>query len=98
MKLLLTPVDSRSTYPIAIGPKNDSHDAVEKIIAADLIHMSNNQTLAFIGGRMNRSPRLVSFSAEKFLSLGDQPECRGGNMLMAGNARSHARWRYACDH
>ena len=43
---------SRSTYPIAIGPKNDSHDAVEKIIAADLIHMSNNQTLAFIGGRM----------------------------------------------
>ena len=32
------------------------------------------------------------------MSLGDQPEGRSGNCLLAGNANSHAQWQFACDH
>jgi hypothetical protein len=32
------------------------------------------------------------------MSLGDQPERRGGNVLQLGNSRNHARWRFSCDY
>jgi hypothetical protein len=32
------------------------------------------------------------------MSLWDQPERRGGNILQLGNSRNHACWRYACDY
>jgi hypothetical protein len=32
------------------------------------------------------------------MSLGDQPERRGGNVLQLGNSWNHACWRYACDY
>jgi hypothetical protein len=33
-----------------------------------------------------------------FVSLGNQPERRSGNKLMAGNSRAHSRWRVAGNH
>jgi hypothetical protein len=85
-----------ATFPIAIGLKSDSHERVEGIIGKDLQWMANNRIPAFIGGV--GEPQEVTFSAEMFLSLGDQPERRSGNKLMAGNSRAHTRWRIVADH
>ena len=86
------------TFPIAIGYKSESHNEVERVIGEDFKHMAEHKVLSFLGGSRNRGPEEITFSAQMFLSLGDQPERRGGNSLMGGNSRSHARWRHACDH
>jgi hypothetical protein len=81
-------------YPIAIGLKADSHDNLEAIIGKDIQLMKNTQVEAILGGS---HPKAITFSAEMFVSLGDQPERRGANFLLGGTSRSHCRWRYACD-
>ena len=86
-----------ATFPIAIGPKSAKHDEVETIVAEDLKRMMNERIDAFLGHWGNVQPEPVTFSAQMFLTLGDQPERRGGNSLMAGNSKSHPRWRYCCD-
>jgi hypothetical protein len=42
--------------------------------------------------------RKITFNAEMFVSLGNQPEQRSGNKLMAGNSRAHTRWCVAGNH
>jgi hypothetical protein len=87
----------RATFPVAIGLKTDNHEEVERIVGEDMRKLSTVRSLGFIGGRANRPAEEVTFSAEMYLSLGDQPERRGANCLMGGGSRSHRRWRYACD-
>ena len=86
-----------ATFPIAIGPKSESHDELEGIIALDLKKMANKRIPGFIGYHNGFRPEEITFLAEMFLSLGDQPNRRGGNCLLAGNSKSHRRWRYCCD-
>jgi hypothetical protein len=76
----------RATFAVAIGPKSESHDPVEAIIGNDLKSMKATRTVAFLGGRNHTEPVAISFSAEMYCSLGDQPERRGCNYLMAGNS------------
>ena len=84
-----------ATFPIAIGPKKVSHDRVEKIIAEDMHSMKCKPVSGFIGRCVGRGIEKITFSAEMFVSLADQPERRSGNSLLAGNSNSHRRWRYA---
>lgn len=83
-----------ATFPIAIGPKTANHNALERIIGNDLLKMTTERIPAFLGGTFHRHPEEITFSAQMFVSLGDQPERRGGNRLMNGNSNSHVRWRY----
>jgi hypothetical protein len=59
--------------------------------------MSEHRTLTFVGSRDGSIIEEVAFSAQIFLTIGDQPERRGGNCLLGGKSRSHRRWRYACN-
>jgi hypothetical protein len=86
------------TYPVAIGPKGKSHEPVKAIIKEDLLRLRTTAQLGFFGWSEDKRPFPCSFSADLFMSLGDQPERRGGNVLQLGNSRNHARWRYACDY
>jgi hypothetical protein len=86
------------SYPVAIGREGKSHEPVEAIIKADLIRLRTKAQTALFGLLMGERPFPCGFSAELFMSLGDQPERRGGNILQLGNSRSHACWRYACDY
>jgi hypothetical protein len=86
------------SYPVAIGPKGKSHEPVEAIIKADLIRLRTKAQTALFGWSMGERPFPCSFSAELFMSLGDQPKRRGGNIWQLGNSRNHACWRYACDY
>jgi hypothetical protein len=87
------------TYPVAIGPKGRSHEPVEAIIKEDLVRLRTIAHSAFFGwSEGGERPFPCSFSAELFMSLGDQPERRGGNVLRLGNSRNHARWRFLCDY
>jgi hypothetical protein len=86
------------TFPIAIGPKGKNHDRVERIIANDFKHMKTKAIPTIMGWSTAGSPRQCTFSAELYMSLGDQPERRGANGLMLGGSRTHARWLHACDY
>jgi hypothetical protein len=88
----------KSTYPVVIGPKGKSHEPVEAIIKADLVRLRIKAQTALFGLSMGERPFRCSFSAELFMSFGDQPEQRGGNLLQLGNSPNHARWRYAFDY
>ena len=82
-----------ATFPIAMGPKSKKHDTVEKIIAKDLALMRSTRIESIVGWSELGAPFPCTFSADLYLSLGDQPERRGGNELMQGGSRTHARWR-----
>jgi hypothetical protein len=86
------------TFPIAIGYKSDDHNDIERIIGDDFKTMRSTRTHCFLGATKGRLVAEVTFLAEMYLSLGDQPERQGGNGLNSGKARSHGRWRFACDH
>jgi hypothetical protein len=85
------------TYPVAIGPKGKSHDVIEAIIKEDLIQIRTKACTALFGWSGNTPPYPCTYSADLFMSLGDQPERRGGNVLQLGNSRNHARWRHDMD-
>jgi hypothetical protein len=89
---------SDCTYPVAIGPKGKSHESVESIIKEDLIRLRTTAQRAVFGWSEEERPFPCTYSADLFMSLGDQPERRGGNVLQLGNSRNHARWRFACDY
>ena len=89
---------SIGTFPVAIGPKNKSHDNVEKIIGDDINNMRSMAFPAIFGWSILGNPFPCTFSADLYLSLGDQPERRVANVMQQGNSRHHARWRHACDY
>jgi hypothetical protein len=63
-----------ATFPVAIGLKSDNHDPLEEIVGQDIKNMMNSKIDAFIGTVGNVPPEKISFSAEMFVSLGNQPE------------------------
>jgi hypothetical protein len=86
-----------ATFPIAIGYSKDDHNNLECIIGNDIKRMSEHRTLTFVGSRDGSMIEEVTFSAQILLTIGDQPERRGGNSLLDGKSGSHRRWRYACN-
>jgi hypothetical protein len=86
------------TYPVAIGPKGQSHKPVEAILKEDLVQLRTTANTAFFGWSKGERSFPCSYSAKLFMSLGDQPERRGGNVLQLGNSRNHAQWRFLCDY
>jgi hypothetical protein len=71
-----------ATFPVAIGLKSDNYNPLETV-GRDIKNMMNSKIDAFIGTVGNVPPEKITFSAEMFVSLGDQPEQRSGNKLMA---------------
>jgi hypothetical protein len=84
-----------ATFPIAIGYSKDNHNNLERIIGNDIKRLSEHRTLTFVGSQDGSLIEEVAFSAQIFLTIGNQPERRGGNSLLGGKSRSHRRWRYA---
>jgi hypothetical protein len=78
-----------ATFPVAIGLKSDNHDPLEEIVGRDIKNMMNSNIDVFIGTVGNVPPEKIAFSAEMFVSLGNQPEQRSGNKLMAGNSNQN---------
>jgi hypothetical protein len=87
-----------ATFLVAIGLKSDNHNPLEEIVGQDIKNMMNSKIDALIGTVGNVPPEKFTFSAEMFVSLGDQPEQRSGNKLMAGNSQAHTRWHVAGNH
>jgi hypothetical protein len=87
-----------ATYPVALGPKGKSHNLVERLIADDIEKMRTTALPSMLGWYGTSKPVSCTFSADLYISLGDQPERRGGNVLQMGTSKHHARWRHACDY
>jgi hypothetical protein len=63
-----------ATFLVAIGLKSDNHDPLEEIVGRDIKNMMNSKIDGFIGTVGNVPPEKITFSAEMFVSLGDQTE------------------------
>jgi hypothetical protein len=88
--------DSRvGTFAVAIGPKGKSHESVERVIGEDIARMRHNALPAILGWNKNTKAVSCTFTADLYMSLGDQPERRGGNVLQLGSSTHHPRWRHA---
>jgi hypothetical protein len=95
-----TPIDDRNrvqnSFPIAVGKKGDSHEAIYFKIAQALNMMKDPRTQKpFYIGWKNK---LVPCYFETLAWLGDQPERRGENKLMLGSSTYHARFGVSADH
>jgi hypothetical protein len=88
---------SEAKFPIAIGYSKDGHNNLERIIGNDIKRMSEHRALTFVRSQDGSMIEEVAFSAQIFLTIGNQPERRGGNSLLGGKSQSHRRWRYACN-
>jgi hypothetical protein len=78
------------TFAVAIGPKGKSHNKVKQLIGADIINMSYTAIPAVLGWNKVNKAVPCTFSAQLYMSLGDQPEQRGGNVLQLGTLLHHA--------
>ena len=83
------------TYCIAIGPKGTNHQLVIKKILDNLASFVSTNTPLYSYTGVGEIP--IPLSLTIFAYLGDQPERRQLNSLMAGNSTHHARWRYSCN-
>jgi len=81
------------TYPIAIGRKGSSHEAIEQRLAEELLDLSLGGNQFYHGGLKKN----VKVHLELFVSLQDQPERRSANYIMLGSSTYTARWGYAVD-
>ena len=81
------------SYPVAMGPKNVSHEEAEIILQTDM------KKLAATEGALFYSPEhggLIRIRAKLFVSLQDQPERRGQNYLTSGSFSTyHRRFGYS---
>jgi hypothetical protein len=80
------------TYPVAIGPKNKSHEEVEIILRDDLLKMSSPAGIP-IYSKVHGG--IICIRAKMLASLQDQPERRGENFLTAGSSTYHRRFGYS---
>jgi hypothetical protein len=80
------------TYPLAMGPKNKSHEEAELILAADLERLSSVEGL-LIYSKLHKG--LIRIRGKLISSLQDQPERRGENHLAAHAATLHKRWGWS---
>ena len=77
-----------STYPLIIGPKEADHRPLLSIMFKDLQNIRRNPFFSYTG----RGHAAFLFVLSVFAILGDQPERRFINFLMAGNSTYHCRW------
>jgi hypothetical protein len=92
--------DITNTFPIAIGPKNGSKDAVEKAIMEDLKllsldHVDNYTLLPKMFDR--KSGHVKYICAHVLLCIHDQIDRRGTLNLAHGNARLHPMFGWSFD-
>ena len=80
------------TYPIAMGPKNKSHEEAETAIAADLLKLARPEGILIYS---KEHGGLIRIRAKLFVSLQDQPERRGENHLTGGSSDFHRRFGYS---
>ena len=80
------------TYPIAMGPKNISHEEAEIVIRADLLMLARPQGKIFYS---KEHGGLIRICARLIVSLQDQPERRGENHLTGGSSDFHRRFGYS---
>jgi hypothetical protein len=81
--------DTRRNISYRIGYSKDDQDNLERIIGNDIKRMSEHKTLTFVGSRDGNMIEEVAFSAQIFLTIGNQPERRGGKSLLGGKSQSH---------
>jgi hypothetical protein len=85
----------QNTYPVAIGAKKASHDAVEAKHAADLQRLQDPNLGPFYVGDVNK---FVRCRFGTMANLGDQPEKRDNNWVGRGNAVWHGRSFVSANH
>jgi len=80
-------------FPIAVGKKGSSHEAVEMAFEDELKRLQSGTCLFF-----NKSSNTeVPVYLELLVSLQDQPERRSTNHLMLGGGKYSARWGFSCN-
>jgi len=80
-----------NTYPLALGPKNSSHEMIEERFKEDLQILQNGSPQMFYNGHTKSMFRV---HAELVLSIQDQPERRGENHIALGMSNYTARFGY----
>lgn len=85
----------QNTYPVAIGAKKASHDAVEAKHAEDLRKLQMPNLRPFYVGDVNK---FVRCRFGTMANLGDQPEKRDNNWLGRGNSKWHYRSFVSANH
>ena len=83
------------TYPLALGPKQDSIEDVELFHCEELRLLSTSPGVEMYS---QRDKGMVRVHAEMLVSLMDQPARRGANKLMLGNSQFAARFGYMFDY
>ncbi len=84
---------SCTTFPIAVGKKGSSHEAIEQRFAEELKTLRSGNCSMY----SKCSGSVVPIYLELLVSLQDQPERRGMNYLMLGSGKYSARWGYSCN-
>lgn len=82
-----------NTYVVAVGPKDADHEEVQKIHAAEMIKLRNENVRCFskkLGG-------VVNVHVEVIASLADQLARREATFISAGNGTYGARWAHSGD-
>jgi hypothetical protein len=80
------------TYPIAMGPKNASHEEAEIVIRENLLRLSSHEGVVVYS---KEHDGLVRIRGKLIVSLQDQPERRGENYLTGGSSDFHRRFGYS---
>lgn len=87
----------QNTFPIAVGRKGISHDAIYEEVGKSLARLQQQHDAAnlfYIGATNKLSPGYF----EVFACLGDQPERRKENCHQGGNATFGARFMVSANH
>ena len=84
-----------NTYPIAIGRKGESHDAITERIEKEMKLLRSGQTKPFYVGALKKQV-MILFS--EMAHLADQPERRGFNYLRLGGRGFSARFGVSANH
>ena len=80
-----------NTYPLAFGPKNSSHESIEKRFQEDLAQLNNGSERMYYYGKTKSMYRV---HAELVVSIQDQPERRAENHVALGSSNFTAQWGY----
>jgi len=82
-----------TTFPIAVGKKGQSHEAVELQFAEELKMLRSGKCSMY----SKSTSSVVPVYMELLVSLQDQPERRSMNYLMLGSGKYSARWGFSCN-
>ena len=80
-----------NTYPLSFGPKNSSHESVEKLFKNDLLLLKSGSKQLFYNAI---SKSMCRVHAELIISIQDQPERRAENHIALGKSNYTPCWGY----